>query len=1063
MIGTSDETKSLAYGQVFIQYSLEPHYPMKKVKTVLGKVVVTKNPCFHPGDLRILEAVDIPGLRHMVDCIVFPQCGSRPHPNEMSGSDLDGDEYFVCWDKRLHNIENQNPMDFPKAKKKLLESDITVTDIVEFVANYIQNDNLGIIANTHLARADYEPDGIFSSSCIELAKMHSDAVDFPKTGNPPSLQNFKSPEKYPDFMMKRDKLQYTSSKIIGKLYRQCRFLLPKTQLQAFFNDIGECDIPILPLSQRDIENAILQRNVYNESILQIMNAYGIENEADACTGLVESAKSKRGCLKDEAYNVEKAIRSQISVLFERTRKEFFRDFGGEKNLSVLDSILISRKALAWYTVTYEDRFRTSKRLLSFPWVVADVLCQMKLKLLKTNAFDKIEQSLKTKIKCSESDQNRTIRTINKLRRAIQTNIPKTKQSKYLFEHVVSTNCCNEFLGVKQEDLKICIRYMERHQDHSFDFEHDIIKKGFLCFPIKISSHEKGFVSLVTDESIKKMCGRLNDFLRKSHELRYVAQTLFENLRETADDRRPIDINEWIFPLMLLEDSAKQQVDLNGLSLGIFSKLLLCCLRNARGFVENCVRSSCLLKPLQQWLVRNKKNIVHMCLQKYVEIAESLNVVSLSPAPGFEHETSESFLLPTESWSTIEYAQIYARFKMMEISGADVYFHSVLFGKQEGLQMEVVGTVTQISRLSKIVYDLSEKSKSLQSAKNGRLSINGTFSILFEGASESLDILNLEIYHGHCQGKHGNVAKYIPKLLNPNCNGSYGRDAFHGMFMSQWRIVQSEYDSIFHGDLCIVLALGYFYIMDIQHLTLSVSGLNNYLSSYQQRFEIQGSRKKVPYSFSFFPINSNLENIKEILSEHFLEIKTEKRVKVRFGKLGMCDLDENQSFLQWNAPEIKWFIGQIICKYKQGFGNRISVRCKMQSYRNLKQKALQSMKGYEHLVDHISNGSLCEKNGNEYIIRNNNVKYIREKEITVYSNMNLNTENETWRSVRVEKSTIREYEVDSFGSQYAKCISVRTELAIIPPTPDTKSTNDEIRSYVDCLWDIALYFGNVIDS
>lgn len=78
-------------------------------------------------------------------------------------------------------------------------------------------------------------------------------------------------------------------------------------------------------------------------------------------------------------------------------------------------------------------------------------------------------------------------------------------------------------------------------------------------------------------------------------------------------------------------------------------------------------------------------------------------------------------------------------------------------------------------------------------------------------------------------------------------------------------------------------------------------------------------------------------------------------------------------------------------------------------------------------------------------------------------MNLNTENETWRSVRVEKSTIREYEVDSFGSQYAKCISVRTELAIIPPTPDTKSTNDEIRSYVDCLWDIALYFGNVIDS
>lgn len=122
-----------------------------------------------------------------------------------------------------------------------------------------------------------------------------------------------------------------------------------------------------------------------------------------------------------------------------------------------------------------------------------------------------------------------------------------------------------------------------------------------------------------------------------------------------------------------------------------------------------------------------------------------------------------------------------------------------------------------------------------------------------------------------------------------------------------------------------------------------------------------------------------------------------------------------------------------------------------------------MEGYEHFVDRISKWSLCEKDGNVYIIKDNNVKYIREKEITVYSNINLNFENETWRSIRVEMSQIREYEVDSFGSQYAKRISERTELAIIPPNPDTKSTDDEIKNYVDCLWDIALYFGNVIDS
>lgn len=47
--------------------------------------MVTRNPCLHPGDVRRLVAVDTPALHHLVDCIVFPSVGPRPHPNEMSG------------------------------------------------------------------------------------------------------------------------------------------------------------------------------------------------------------------------------------------------------------------------------------------------------------------------------------------------------------------------------------------------------------------------------------------------------------------------------------------------------------------------------------------------------------------------------------------------------------------------------------------------------------------------------------------------------------------------------------------------------------------------------------------------------------------------------------------------------------------------------------------------------------------------------------------------------------------------------------------------------------------
>lgn len=205
MMGTTDETKTLQPGQVFIRYSEQTTSPGKHVITYEGLVLVTKNPCFHEGDVRLLSAVNVPSLSHMVDCIVFPQTGLRPHPDEMSGSDLDGDMYFVCWDQALCQFQNKTPMHFSKAKKKQLTREVNSHDMIDFLANYIRYDKLGQIANAHLVHADSNENGIFSEECHKLAKMHSDAVDFPKTGKIPQIDDDLRPKSYPDFMMKCDK------------------------------------------------------------------------------------------------------------------------------------------------------------------------------------------------------------------------------------------------------------------------------------------------------------------------------------------------------------------------------------------------------------------------------------------------------------------------------------------------------------------------------------------------------------------------------------------------------------------------------------------------------------------------------------------------------------------------------------------------------------------------------------------------------------------------------------------------------------------------------------------
>lgn len=56
------------------------------------ELLVTRNPCLHPGDLQKFRAVDIPEFSHLIDCIVFPTTGKRPSADLMSGGDLDGDK-----------------------------------------------------------------------------------------------------------------------------------------------------------------------------------------------------------------------------------------------------------------------------------------------------------------------------------------------------------------------------------------------------------------------------------------------------------------------------------------------------------------------------------------------------------------------------------------------------------------------------------------------------------------------------------------------------------------------------------------------------------------------------------------------------------------------------------------------------------------------------------------------------------------------------------------------------------------------------------------------------------
>ena len=108
LIGGLDETGLVPEGCVFVQINKDGSSPGKNAtqskslfEVLDGPVMVTKHPVVHPGDVRMLLAVDIPELRTHKNVILFSQHGSRPEADKMAGSDLDGDQFAVTWDERL--------------------------------------------------------------------------------------------------------------------------------------------------------------------------------------------------------------------------------------------------------------------------------------------------------------------------------------------------------------------------------------------------------------------------------------------------------------------------------------------------------------------------------------------------------------------------------------------------------------------------------------------------------------------------------------------------------------------------------------------------------------------------------------------------------------------------------------------------------------------------------------------------------------------------------------------------------------------------------------------------
>ncbi|KJR82787.1 RNA-dependent RNA polymerase 1 [Sporothrix schenckii 1099-18] len=370
-------------------------------RVITGFCLVGRNPSLHPGDLRVVEAVDVPALHHLRDVVVFPRTGDRDIPSMCSGGDLDGDDYFVFWDERLLPLRkfwNYDAMNYDAAREPDVD-EVTPRHLISFFVQHMKHDTLPRIAMSHRAYADQLEDSAMNPRCLELAQLHSQAVDYAKTGVPALMPHRLAPKGWPHWMGRTFKRTYHSRSALGQIYDEVQV---ETFEPAYDKPFDKRILEQYPDLDADLMHRARRiKTQYDLALRRAMAQKDIESEFEMWSGFAMN-KPRVGSDYKAAENLARLFR----VITTRFRRVCLREAGGDsQDLAKLGPFLA-----AMYKVTSEEvrialhEFALAKKrarpvpadidnetsaaspedrlshhsapLISFPWIFSRELCSL---------------------------------------------------------------------------------------------------------------------------------------------------------------------------------------------------------------------------------------------------------------------------------------------------------------------------------------------------------------------------------------------------------------------------------------------------------------------------------------------------------------------------------------------------------------------------------------------------------------------------------------------------------------------------------------------------------------
>jgi RNA-dependent RNA polymerase len=253
-----------------------------------------------------------------------------------------------------------------------------------------------MVAINWLIIADQSDLGIFDPDCLTLADLHSDAVDYQKSGQPvltdkvPKLKSRKRPDwNAPETVAGNSDKYYESQRAIGKLFRDIDLPIvrtPRVDVRSIYNKEPEVDALLSELSLDGDENDPLYRALenrvsgflpeeptptaqtsqmfgrYSNELLNICATHTLSysknamlSEEEVIIGTIVAKSSQPRRRKD----LMSKMREQTDLLVRGIREEL----AGEEGSSHEDAL--GRAWVCWkFSVAYHKRFGAK----SFGWI-----------------------------------------------------------------------------------------------------------------------------------------------------------------------------------------------------------------------------------------------------------------------------------------------------------------------------------------------------------------------------------------------------------------------------------------------------------------------------------------------------------------------------------------------------------------------------------------------------------------------------------------------------------------------------------------------------------------------